>query len=282
VTQQEKKKVKRRILVLYDFSPSAENALRHGLKMCAVLRSHLTLVFPLIHGMTTGERSERKTALSSLITEIRREYDIEADAFAPEQPLKNFFRPLYEKVEGIMIVAGISGKEFVCRIRMNQFLKMVRRSRIPWLTVPETAPVNDYNHIVLPLSYNRQSKEKTAWASYFHRLNQSAIHALVPVAKDGFIKTGIYKNTEFLKKMYSTLDIYYKLIPTEKNIHQIDPFAIEYAVEHTAAPVIVLVTPRPDLFDLLSGAVERKIIMNTRNVPVLCINPLDDMYVVCS
>jgi len=282
VTQKEEKKVKRRILVLYDFSPSAENALRHGLRMCAVLRSHLTLVFPLIPGMNSGERTGKKTALSSLITDIRNEYDLEVDAFAPEQPLKKFFRPLYEKVEGIMIIAGITGRNFVCGMTMSQLLRMVRRSRIPWLTVPENAPENDYNHVVLPISYNRQSKEKIAWASYFHRLNQSAIHALVPVAKDGFIKTGIYKNTEFLKKMYSTLDIYYKLVVTKKNIHQIDPFAIEYAVEHSAAPVIVLVTPRPDLFDLLSGAVERKIIMNAQNVPVLCLNPLDDMYVVCS
>lgn len=278
----DKKQVKRQIIVLYDFSSSAENALQHGIKMCSVLKSHLTLVLPALKGSTPEKLQEMKQMLGQLVTRLQNQHEFDVQAFAPDKPVQKFFRPLYEKIEGIMFVCGIVENHFVCGITMNRFLRLVRRSRIPWLAVPHGAPVNDNNHVVLPLSYNRQTKEKIAWASYFHRLNKSAIHALVPEAKDGFIRTGIFKNTEFLKKMYSTLEIYYKLINTGKNIHQIDPYAIDYAVEHSAAPVIVLVTSRPDIFDIVFGAVEKKIIMNPQNVPVLCINPLDDMYVVCS
>ncbi len=278
----EKPKVKRQIITLVDFSPSSENALLHAIQMCRVLKSHLTLVLPLHRTSDPTERQELKNKLAALVGTLQKEYEFEVQAFAPENRLKRFFRPLYEKIEGIMFVCGIVEDGFVCGISMKGFLRLVRKSRIPWLTIPPDAPVNDYTQVVLPLSYNRQTKEKIAWASYFHRLNQSAIHALVPMAKDGFIKTGIYKNTEFLKKMYTTLEIYFKLIVTGKNIHQIDPWAIDYAIEHNAAPVIILVTPRPDLFDLLSGVVEKNIILNPQHVPVLCINPLDDMYVVCS
>jgi hypothetical protein len=282
VSETEKKQVRRQIIVLYDFSRSADNALLHGIKMCYVLKSHLTLVLPLVRGMNADSAQEPKARLGSVVTALQKQHEFSVQAFAPEQPLKKFFRPLYEKIEGIMIVAGITNGQFVCQLSMNGFLRLVRKSRIPWLAVPEETTDFDYNHVVLPLSYSRQTKEKIAWASYFHRLNKSAIHALTPYAKDGFIKMGIYKNTEFLKKMYGTLEVYYKLINTHKNIHEIDAYAIEYAVEHTAAPVIVVVTPRLDIFDLLFGAVEKKIILNNRNIPVLCINPLDDMYVVCS
>ncbi len=278
----QEKKIKRQILVLYDFSSTSENALAHGISMCKALKSSLTIVFPFIKSDSQDRRNELKKALREKITQLIAQTQLEIQAFAPDKPIYSFYRPLYEKVEGIMYVIGIQGKHFACGIRMKMFLKMVRNSRIPWLTVPASAAVNSFSHVILPLSYNRQVKEKIAWASYFHRLNQSAIHAIVPSAKDGFIKIGIYKNTEFLKKMYASLEIYYKLIVTDKNIHDITGYALSYASEHNAAPLITLVTPRPDLFDVLFGAPERKTIMNQHNIPVLCINPLDDMYVVCS
>lgn len=278
----EVKKIKRQILVLFDFSKTSENALLHGIKLSQVLKSSLTIVFPLIKTMKDDDRASLKQSLGNRIAQLNAETSIEIQAFAPDKKIKSFYRALYEKVEGIIYLIGIEDGKFACGIGMRLFLKMVRNSKIPWMSVPHDAPVNAYTHVVLPLSYNRQVKEKIAWASYFHRLNQSAIHALAPKAKDGFIKIGIYKNTEFLKKMYSSLDVYYKLIPTEKNIHEIDDYALQYAVEHNAAPVIILVTPNPDIFDLLFGATERKLIMNNNQIPVLCINPLDDMYVVCS
>jgi hypothetical protein len=282
VTASEEKRTKRQILVLFDFSKTSENALLHGIRLSLVLKSSLTIVFPFIQSMKNEERNQLKQSLAMRIAQISRETHIEIQAFAPDKSIQSFYRPLYEKVEGIMYVLGIEGRKFACGIGMNLFLKMVRNSKIPWLTVPPEAPVNNYTHVVLPLSYNRQVKEKIAWASYFHRLNHSAIHALVPKAKDGFIKIGIFKNTEFLKKMYTSLEIYYKLILTEKNIHDIDEYALNYALIHNAAPVIILVTPRPDIFDLLFGAKERKLIQNNKQIPLLCINPLDDMYVVCS
>jgi hypothetical protein len=281
VSHQEQKKQSRQVIVLYDFSSSSQNGLQHAISMSKVLKAGLTLVFPLTKD-DIDLRNSRKAELASIVAQVEAQHNLNVQAFAPDKPLKSFFIPLYEKIEGIMIVAAIEDNGFVCGISMRHFLSLVRKSRIPWLTVPVKATINDFNHIVLPLSYNRQTKEKIAWASYFHRLNKSAIHVLSPLGKDGFIKTGIYKNTEFLKKMYSTLEVYFKLIKTEKSIHHIDLFAVDYAVEHDAAPVIILVTPRPDIFDILFGSVERKIIMNQQNVPVLCLNPLDDMYVVCS
>jgi len=281
VSQQEQKKQSRQVIVLYDFSSSSQNGLNHAIAMCKVLKAGLTIVYPLTKD-STELRAQRKAQLAGVIAAIETNNGIQVQAFAPDKALKSFIIPLYEKIEGIMIVVANEGKNFVCGITMKHFLGLVRKSRIPWLAIPVHAVMNDYNHIVLPLSYNRQTKEKIAWASYFHRLNKSAIHVLSPLGKDGFIKTGIYKNTEFLKKMYASLEVYFKLIQTEKSIHDIDSYAIDYAVEHSAAPVVVLVTPRLDIFDMLFGAAERKIIMNDKNVPVLCLTPLDDMYVVCS
>lgn len=279
--EEQPKKIKRNIILLYDFSESAEHALHHAISLSYALKSGLVIACPQVV-MKNINNDEVRHMLARRTDDLRKQQGIDVQAFVLPGSVKSFFKPLYEKVEGIVIVTGVVNQGFVCGIKMTAFLKMVRRSRIPWLTVPIDAPVTPYTHIVVSVSYSRQNKEKVAWASYFHRLNKSTIHALTPQGKDGFIKTGIRNNTDFLKKMYATLEVYYKLVPTDKNIHQIDDFAIEYAVEHSAGLLIALVTPRPDIFDLLTGAVERKLILNVMNMPILCLNPLDDMYVVCA
>ncbi len=267
---------------MYDYSLPAENALKHGLKMCTVLKSNLTLVFPLLKKMTELRRNELKNKLQTLVTNLQKEHEFEVQAYAPDKPIGKFIKPLYEKIEGIMIITGTYRNNFSCGLVIRNVLRQIRRSRIPWLFVPSAAPLNEYNHVILPVSYLRQTKEKIAWASYFHRLNQSAVHVLVANSKDKYIKQGIINNIEFLKKFFDKLNVFYKIIKTTKNIHQIDAYAIEYAAEHSAAPVVILVSSGYDIFDLLFGTDEKKIIMNNYNIPVLCINPLDDMYVVCS
>lgn len=277
----ENKKVLRRIILLYDFSAASDNALKFALKMSEVLKSELA-VLNVFSSKAKNDVKENKLKLQTKINELKSNYSFDIEGFVIEGDVQKIFKVFYEKYEGIMIVVGISGKNFTNQISFKGFLKMVRNSKIPWLSVPENAQIGDFSKIVLPVSYTRQNKEKIAWASYFYRLNKSIIYALPATAKDGFIKIGVKNNIIFLKKMYQTLDVEYEIIPTEKNIHQIDDFALEYAMENNAALIIALVSTRPDIFDILFGPNERKLIINQQNIPVLSINPLDDMYIICN
>lgn len=277
----ENKKVLRRIILLYDFSTASDNALKFALKMSEVLKSELA-VLNVFSSKAKNDVKENKLKLQTKINELMSNYSFDIEGFVIEGDVQKIFKVFYEKYEGIMIVVGISGKNFTNQISFKGFLKMVRNSKIPWLSVPENAQIGDFSKIVLPVSYTRQNKEKIAWASYFYRLNKSIIYALPATAKDGFIKIGVKNNIIFLKKMYQTLDVEYEIIPTEKNIHQIDDFALEYAMENNAALIIALVSTRPDIFDILFGPNERKLIINQQNIPVLSINPLDDMYIICN
>lgn len=275
------KKVLRRIVLIYDFSISANNALNFALKMCEVMKSELAIL-NVFNEKLNNVVSENKLNLQAKIEELKSNFSFEIEGFVIEGDVQKIFKAFYEKYEGIMIVLGISGKDFTNDISFKKFLKMVRQSKIPWLTVPEKAEIGDFSKVVLPVSYTRQNKEKIAWASYFYRLNKSVIFALTASAKDGFIKIGVKNNVLFLKKMYKTLDVEFEIISTEKNIHDIDNYSIEFASTQNAGLVIALVSTRPDIFDLLFGPNERKLIINKKNLPVLSINPLDDMYIICN
>jgi len=277
----ENKKVLRRIILLYDFSAASDNALRFALKMSEVLKSELAIL-NIFSRKDKQNIDDNKLKLQTIINDLKNSYSFEIEGFVIEEEIHKIFKAFYERYEGIMIVVGINGKNFTNGISFKKYLKMVRQSKIPWLSVPEKAEIGDFSKIVLPVSYTRQNKEKIAWASYFYRLNKSIIFALTAKAKDGFIKIGVNNNTIFLKKMYHTLEIEYNVIPTEKNIHDIDNHALDYALQNNAALIIALVSTRPDIFDILFGPNERKLIINQQNIPVLSINPLDDMYIICN
>jgi len=272
----------RYILVLYDFSASAENALKHGIKLSFVLQSKLCIATFLPSKIGTEEFENTKKSLASVAAMVQTNHDIEVIAYAMKGKMSKLLHSFSDVIETVLVVVGMNKPYFVFQKKISQILRIIRRSRIPYFIVPENAKLNEYTHIILPVSYTRQDKEKIAWASYFARLNQSTIHALIAKARDGFIRTGISNNVQFLNKMYSSLNVYYKLINTDKDILKLDAYAIEYAVEHNAGLVMTIVPERADLFDLILGSTEKKNIMNVYDMPILCISPRDDMYVLCS
>lgn len=277
---QSNKKVKRRIILIYDFSDSANNALRFAVKLCEVLKSELLILN--IQKNKDFKTNDNKILLYELISNLKQSYNFDIEGLVINGKIKKIFVALYEKYEGIMFVVGQNNKHFTNQISFKLFLNLVRNSKIPWLSIPENAELGDFSKIVLPISYTRQNKEKIAWASYFYRLHNTTINAVSAQGKDGFIKIGISNNVLFLKKMYNTLEVEYNVLPTEKTIHEITNYSLEYANQINAALTIELISNSPDIFDLLFGPQERNFIFNNFKIPVLCINPLDDMYVICN
>ena len=132
------------------------------------------------------------------------------------------------------------------------------------------------------MGYQKQEKEKILWASYFGRIYGSQIHIVMPEASDQFFKTGIRSNVQAMSKLYSNADISHQVVPVKANIHKAPDKAIEYSAEIQAGAYIILTTLRPDIFDFFGGSDELHAIRNAWSMPVLCINPRDDLYVLCN
>jgi hypothetical protein len=85
-----------------------------------------------------------------------------------------------------------------------------------------------------------------------------------------------------MNKLYSNSEVGYQLVPVSANIHQAPLRAIEYSAEIQAGAFIILTTLRPDIFDFFGGSDDLHAIRNSCSMPVLCINPRDDLYVLCN
>ncbi|MEI8202794.1 MAG: hypothetical protein WCH34_07260 [Bacteroidota bacterium] len=165
----------------------------------------------------------------------------------------------------------------------RKVLKLARKSRIPFLLVQNKTPYpSQFKNIVLPVDFLQQTKEKALWASYFHRFNESIIHAITTPYKDEYYRMHSKNNLKFIQRMYHNLDVEYQTLEIAGANLKLDQAAIDYAAKIDAALVVIMTTLDYNIDDMIMGPPELKLIQNQHQIPVLCLNQRNDIYVLCS
>lgn len=164
----------------------------------------------------------------------------------------------------------------------RNLLKMFRKSRIPYLFVnKDIEDDNFYKKIILPIDSTRESKEKVLWASYFSRFNDARVKVMTSYVKDEYLARQLNNNQKFIRKIFENFEVNFEIINTIEKEKDIDMEAIRIANEENAGLVIVLTTKSYGLMDLIKGPKELFSVMNKWQIPVMCLNPRDDLYVLC-
>ena len=169
--------------------------------------------------------------------------------------------------------------------------KWISKSRVPVFTVGNEMPKeNDYQQIILPLDINCQDKELALWASYFPAYFQKncahipkenlLIHVIFNQYKDELLRQKVENNVAFVTKMFNNLEAPYKLHPFTK-IDNIHTFGLNFAKKTGNSIMLFLMTENYSLIDFIFGPIENKILGNKENIPVLCLNAREDIFVLC-
>jgi hypothetical protein len=167
--------------------------------------------------------------------------------------------------------------------RHKSALKLIQKSRIPCVVTGLTLPSEDaYKNVVLPLDSLRQSKEKSLWAGYFSRFYKATVHVLIASYRDDYYQNKVFRNLNFTQKIYANLEIEYQIHNVGELKQDIDEFALSYAPKVNGTLILVMTTRFFTLFDLFLGPPELNVIANSQDIPVMCINQRDDLYVLCT
>lgn len=263
------------ILVPFFFDDLSNFALQEAISLAKAFEAGLVFFCPKAN-------EEQRVKLAEITSHIQQNHSIRVQSFAPEENTFQLLFALASKTESILIVIGHNKRKTSLSLSLTASLRKMRKSRTPFLMVPSTIHSKSFGNIVYSMSYQKQEKEKILWASYFGRICDSKVHVSLPKVSDQLFKSGIMGNIQAMKKLYENAEIKHEVVPVAATIYKADKLALKYCSSISAGAFLTLTTLRPDIFDFFSGTAEKNAICNEYNIPVLCINPRDDLYVLCN
>ena len=266
------------ITVIADDSAFGRTAAQHGVQLAEVFQASLTVManFDLhLPDKPSIPGKEFIDELQNIILNAKNGQVI-TDYVFPE----TLFRYADEH-NTAMFVIGVDKNAKEGFFNVKKAIKLIRQSRFPVMTVTTNhTDTTCYKHILLPLDIERQNKEKALWAGYFSRFYGSVIHILYPKYKDEGLVKLVHDNVAFVEKLYENLEITYEKHETQPH-NYLDAYALEFAPQVNAGASVIMMTRYYTLADVLTGPRERKII-GSSELPILCINQRDDLYVLCT
>jgi hypothetical protein len=192
----------------------------------------------------------------------------------------------------LCFVMPVALSEKCALINSKKARKWIRQSRVPVLTVGNKMPEeNDFQQIILPLDINCQDKELALWASNFPARFQKncphipkenlLIHIIYNQYKDELLRQKVENNIAFAVKLFNNIEAPYTL-HAFKNIDNIHTFGLTFAQQTGNSMMLFLMTEHFSLIDLIFGPIENKILGNKQQIPVLCLNAREDIFVLCN
>ena len=161
-------------------------------------------------------------------------------------------------------------------------LKNFSGSKTAFLVAQE--PLNDpsrMKEIAMSLDFKKESKDKFIWSSYFPRFGGSRMNVLYYDYKDEFLRSKWYANMTQLHKLYNGLNISFEPHIIESKSTYMDVNALRYASEKGYGMLIAVTTKEKDGLEFFVGVQEERTIVNKERIPILFLNPREDLYVLC-
>ena len=196
-----------------------------------------------------------------------------------------------EEGNTLCFVMAISQAKEMTFFNAKKARKWIVKSRVPVLAVGNIEiKENDYQHVVFPLDTRCHEKELALWASYFptywqkncaHLFKEKAmIHIIFNEYQNKLLRKKVQNNIDFVSKMFDNLNVSYSLHPFAM-INNIHTFGLSFATKTNNSFMLFLMTEHLSLIDLLFGPLEKRILGNKENIPVLCLNAREDIFVLC-
>lgn len=253
------------ILVPHDFSKVAECAVNHAIKLAQTLNGEIAL----LHVITKpNQEDDAKSALLKVVAEIKAK-GVDAK---PIVELGNIFEDIgriaaLEKAR--LIIMGTHGLKGMQFLTGSNALKVITKSKVPFVIVQEKGIRNGYENIVCPLDFSKETKQKVrmvaAMAKYFH----SKVFLIVPPTNDEFLQNDINRNLGYTEATLEANGINYEVATAEKG--NFTKNIIKHAVS-VNADLIAIVNDDNGALPGFIGGEEQTMITNEAQIPVLTIN----------
>jgi nucleotide-binding universal stress UspA family protein len=262
------------ILIPWDFTPVAEYALQHGFKFAEKAKSKKISLVHIIK--SDKEYDDALKKLEQVASKYRGKNGLAVEAIVRKGSIFTTIGEVASELEAELVVMGTHGLRGMQKLTGSWALKVIVSSKVPFVVVQEPPNETDFKDIVFPVDFKRESKEKLNWVTYFYKNFAPKFHIIKPNTTDvGFIKR-IKANMAFARKFMDSKKVDYEIHTAEgKKSFPIE--IMDFAAGINADLILILSTKNIGFTDYVLGAQEQYIIANSSKIPVMVINPREDL-----
>lgn len=264
------------ILIPWDFTPVAEYALQHGFKIAEKAKSKKISLLHIIK--SEKEQDEALTKLNQIANDYQGKNGIEIEPLVRKGSIFTTIGEVASELQAELVVMGTHGLRGMQKLTGSWALKVIVSSKVPFVVVQEPPNETDFRDIVFPIDFKRESKEKLNWVTYFYKYFTPKFHIIKPNTTDvGFIKK-IKANVAFARKFMDSKNVDYE-IHTANGKKSFPVEIMEFSKSINADLILILSTKNIGIADYVIGAQEQYVIANSSKIPVMVINPREDLTV---
>jgi len=260
------------VVVTWDFTEVSEAALAHAERYTKESGSR-------IHCLHICTARDDQDALKTKIQEQLKEKSLSGDTpievVVKEGKIYSSINAYTKEVKAELVIMGTHGMIGSKKIFGSKALRVIVGFEIPFLVVQQK-PVNEFEEIVLPFDSNMEGREKLRWVVYFADKYHLRVRMLKKLSSIRDVQKTINNNIAFAKRILDEHNIPWEL-NIESNVRDFPEEVIRFAEKISASMVMVMTTKNIGWTDFMFGAGEQKIIANDAKIPVICINPREDL-----
>lgn len=260
------------VVVPWDFTNVAENALAHAVKISRMVGNPVTLLHIVDTDISESRMGEKKILLDHVASENSKKYNIQLSSAIVKGSIFTNIAEFVNEKDASLVVMGTHGMKGMQKLTGSWALKVIVKSKVPFIVVQDP-PVDQerYHKIVFPVDFKSENKEKIRMAIYMGKYFDSKIHFLVVTTTDKALLKKTNININFAIKYLIQNNIEYEIHKVSKgNLAQ---QSLDFAQKINADLILIMTTKNITVADYVMGASEQYIIANSSKIPVCCVNP---------
>ncbi|HOU01685.1 MAG TPA: universal stress protein, partial [Bacteroidales bacterium] len=258
--------------VPWDFTPVAEHALAHAVKISRMVGNDICLLHIVDPGIKTSVLGEKRIMLQHVADENGRKYNLSIASQIYKGSIFTSIAEFVNEKDASLVVMGTHGMKGMQKLTGSWALKVIVKSKVPFIVVQDPPPDQSrYHNIVFPVDFRRENKEKTKMAIYMGKYFDSKMHILVTTSTDQSLVKKTKINLSFAIKYLIQNNIDYEIHEVPKG--NFPQQTLDFAQKINADLILIVTTKNITFADYMLGASEQYIIANSSKIPVCCVNP---------
>jgi nucleotide-binding universal stress UspA family protein len=261
------------ILVPFDFTEAAENAVEHASLLAKLFKKKVVLLHVVEKGLfkagTPNTLSEKETIdhLNKIAAANTQSTQLTTTAEIRSGNLFDVISETAEELNASVVVMGTHGVTGMQHITGSKALKVITNSERPFVVVQKKdVRQHGYKNIVLPFDFSKETKQKLVWAVELSKVFNSTFHILAAFEDDEYTSKAVANNLAYARNYLKTRNCEFEVTMAEKGDFAKETIRFASGVE---ADLIIIMTNQ--------GKSLSDVIANDAQIPVMTLNPVDNM-----